>query len=76
MNESLHLVETENGGRIALYRLHVEKLTGLPVIIAHGTISNADTVRTLGKFLPVGKNTNLRDCCCNGQSVVLPRLQK
>jgi len=51
MNETQHLVEMENGGRIALYRLNLNQPTGIPIIIAHGTISNADTVRTLGKFL-------------------------
>ena len=51
MGETVHLVSMKDGGRIALYRLHGKKSTGLPVIVAHGTISNADTVRTLGKFL-------------------------
>ncbi len=51
MNEVLHLLEMEHGGRIALHRLYADRPTGPPVIIAHGTISNAETVRTLGMFL-------------------------
>ncbi len=39
------------GGQIALYRLNHLKSKGIPLIIAHGTISNADTVRALGDYL-------------------------
>ncbi|MCH2211676.1 MAG: alpha/beta hydrolase [Fuerstiella sp.] len=51
MSETLHLVNMENGGRIALYRLAGQHSDRPPVIVAHGTISNVNTVRTLGKFL-------------------------
>ncbi|MEO2030824.1 MAG: alpha/beta fold hydrolase [Planctomycetaceae bacterium] len=69
MSETLHLVDMENGGRIALYRLRSENAAGLPVIIAHGTISNADTVRTLGRFLATrGFDCWLLEWAGHGQS--------
>ena len=51
MNEELHIVKMETGGRIALHRLFTGRPIGSPVIIAHGSISNAETVRPLGNFL-------------------------
>ena len=51
MNEVLHLLEMDDGGRIALHHLDASRPTSPPIIIAHGTISNAETVRSLGNFL-------------------------
>lgn len=51
MTETRHFIKMQRGGRIALHRLTREHTTGVPVIVAHGTISNADTVRTLGRHL-------------------------
>lgn len=51
MNETRHLVDMDNGGRIALHRVNGPQTSGRPIIVAHGTISNADTVRTMSRFL-------------------------
>jgi len=51
MNETKHIVDIPNGGQIALHRLCPDQPTGLPLIVAHGTISNAKTVRTMATFL-------------------------
>lgn len=51
MQESSQRVNMQGGGRIALHRIRPEAPVGLPLIIAHGTISNAATVRTLAGSL-------------------------
>lgn len=51
MSETELFVEMPRGGRIALHRVNQGDARGVPVIVAHGTISNVDTVRTLGRHL-------------------------
>ncbi len=46
-----HIIEMESGGKIALYRLKPPNPVGFPLIVTHGTISNAKVVRGLGRFL-------------------------
>ena len=51
LKETQIMVPMDKGGRIALYRLDQPDSKGCPLIITHGTISNADTVRGLGCYL-------------------------
>ena len=51
MNTSQHIVKMESGGNIALYHLTDANPAGLPLIVTHGTISNAKTVRGLTRYL-------------------------
>lgn len=53
MKEDVSVVELPKGGEIVLHRLINEDKTtfGLPVVIAHGTLSNAEAVRDLGLYL-------------------------
>ena len=41
----------KNGGEIVLHRLLNSKTTGVPVIVTHGSISNAEAVRDLALYL-------------------------
>ncbi len=51
LKESCCLVSMPVGGRIALHRIRADGTQSQPVIVAHGTISNAATVRPLATFL-------------------------
>jgi len=51
MQEKQFVLDMPAGGSIALHRLKPNNPIGLPIIIAHGTMSNADTVRDLGQHL-------------------------
>ncbi len=51
MQEKKHIVKMNDGGQIALHHFPKSNVTGLPVLLTHGTISNADTVRELALYL-------------------------
>ncbi|MCH2039207.1 MAG: alpha/beta hydrolase [Saccharospirillaceae bacterium] len=53
MKELQFPVKIRSSGEIVLHRLLNAKtnITGLPVIIAHGTLSNSDAVRDLAIYL-------------------------
>lgn len=51
LKEKQFIIPMAGGGRIALYRMAPRKPVGTPLILAHGTISNADAVRPLGRYL-------------------------
>ncbi len=46
-----HLIEMPEGGRIALHHFRPETITGLPLLLTHGTLSDMTTVRDLGRTL-------------------------
>lgn len=51
MRETEHLVPLPGGGRIVLYHLDPPESPRAAVIVTHGTISNADSVRDLARYL-------------------------
>lgn len=57
MQEKQYCIEMEDGGVVALYRLGVigslvsPEQVGPPVVIAHGTLSNSESVRDLAEHL-------------------------
>lgn len=46
-----HLVPMQRGGRVALHRYKPANPVGVPVVVAHGTLSNQFAVEHLGIFL-------------------------
>lgn len=46
-----HLVPMPGGGQVALHRIKRVNATGLPVVVAHGTLSNKLAVQHLGDYL-------------------------
>ncbi len=76
MQENKYIVEMEKGGQIALHRLNDSRPPGIPVIIAHGTISNVDTVRDLGRYLAaLGFDCWLMEWGGHGQSIASSKRQ-
>ena len=51
MQQAQHLVEMKSGGRISLNRLKPKNSLGIPIIVAHGTISNGSSVQDLAEHL-------------------------
>lgn len=51
MQQGQHLVEMDLGGQISLCRLKPKNTVGLPIIVAHGTISNGSSVQALAEHL-------------------------
>ncbi|MEH6347246.1 MAG: alpha/beta fold hydrolase [Bermanella sp.] len=51
MQQGQHLVDMEFGGQISLCRLQPKNTVGLPIIVAHGTISNGSSVQDLAEHL-------------------------
>jgi oxygen-independent coproporphyrinogen-3 oxidase len=51
MQQVQHLVNMAGGGRIALYRFKPKNSQGLPIIVAHGTISNGSSMEGLAEHL-------------------------
>ena len=51
MQQAQHLVNMEGGGRISLYRLKPKKVIGRPILLAHGTISNGESMKDLAEHL-------------------------
>lgn len=76
MQEKQYIVEMESGGKIALYRLNNSDPIGLPLIIAHGTISNSEAVRDLGRYLTqIGFDCWLLEWGGHGQSTAFNKRQ-
>ena len=76
MQEKQYIVEMESGGKIALYRLNNSDPIGLPLIIAHGTISNSEAVRDLGRYLTqLGFDCWLLEWGGHGQSTAFNKRQ-
>jgi len=51
MKSKRQIVEMVTGGHISLYRLGPPNTFGYPLIVTHGTLSNAKVVRGLGRYL-------------------------
>ena len=51
MEDQQHRIPMKMGGEIVLHRLIGKERHGLPVVVAHGTLSNADAVRNLAEYL-------------------------
>ena len=51
MQQDQHLVDMKSGGCISLCRLKPSSTVGLPIIVAHGTISNGSSVQNLAEHL-------------------------
>jgi pimeloyl-ACP methyl ester carboxylesterase len=51
MQQQTYKLNIPMGGRIALHRLLPAKPVGLPIILAHGTMSNAETLSDLAQYL-------------------------
>ena len=51
LQEGAQIIDMKGGGSIALTRLQPERTIGLPIIIAHGTISNGESVSDLAAHL-------------------------
>jgi len=51
MKSKLQIVEMVTGGNISLYHLCLPNTFGYPLIVTHGTLSNAKVVRGLGRYL-------------------------
>jgi oxygen-independent coproporphyrinogen-3 oxidase len=76
MQEKQYIVEMEGGGKIALYRLKNLNPIGLPLIIAHGMISNSEAVRDLGWYLTqLGFDCWLLEWGGHGQSTAFNKRQ-
>jgi len=76
MQEKQYIVEMENGGNVALYRLNNSNPIGLPLVIAHGTISNSEAVRGLGRYLTqLGFDCWLFEWGGHGQSTAFSKQQ-
>ena len=76
MQEKQYIVEMESGGKIALYRLNNSDPIGLPLIIVHGTISNSEAVRGLGRYLTqLGFDCWLLEWGGHGQSTAFNKRQ-
>lgn len=50
LNE-MHLLPMRGGGKVALHRTKPANSSGLPVVVAHGTLSNKKAVEHLGEYL-------------------------
>ena len=51
MKSKLQIEEMITGGYISLYHLCLPNTFGYPLIVTHGTLSNAKVVRGLGRYL-------------------------
>lgn len=71
-----HLIPMPGGGRVALHRFKPRQAVGLPVVVAHGTLSNQLAVQHLGEYLVAqGCDTWLLEWGGHGQAQPAHRKQ-
>lgn len=76
MKQETHLLPMRAGGQVALHRYKPVNPTGLPVVVAHGTLSNQYAVEHLGSFLAAqGFDTWLLEWGGHGQAKPAHRTQ-